>query len=1260
MVNTSEKRKKTTTSENNLMRQDKPQRTYFLEMPYKGLEPFSEEDSKIFCCRERDIERIITKLKLWKFNILYGKSGVGKSSLVHAGIVHNLLKKAKENIIDYGYPKLAVVVFPLEEEKYLSHLSVKQTLEKVKEKIEEQIKTLQQEIYEQEHLLLIECSLDSPTNSLSETIQKWSEKIQGTIYFIFDQFEANFFEDEGMENSLTQELIHAITSSTIPLHSLVVIRKDFLADLDCFKGKIDELFDHRLELKTLSREQAEKAITEPLETYNKNTKETSLEALKVDEDISELCKAIFCEGQVGDEENEPIELLLLQLVMKSIWEEEVKQCNEHKKSKIFLKKETFDNLGKTQGIAEKHLRNSLSELAKIDELKTCKQLEFILAVLFQALVSAAARKIPRTIEELEQHPLIENFYKDHNLQSLTHEQLELVLDKLAEFRILRKLPKNQYEIFHEVFCQVILAWTTEKLQELEKRKTQRELNQYTLIAQNLAFQASQKHQNREYDLSLSLAYESYHFSQKNPGGQGNGIIHRVLRELLEKPDVFTSEPLLPPHNKEVSVVAFSPKGKWLASGSYDCTVHIYKTNNLEQKFLSLDCYSSHFEGIHALAFDEEEKKLAVGSHYGNVYLADLTQDNPPLDRLYSHEDDYLYFHEEIENDQKKIINSIAFSPDGKYLASGSTDRTVEIFDLENLRVKHTLRHKDWIWSVAFNPKKSQQLAVGCRNGTVILYDLHQLDQGKPKAQTLSIHVAPNWYKHNENILREREILCVAFSPDGHTLAAGGRDTIIRLWDLEHLSPDDQVPKVSRKLIGHQNMVQSLSFSPDGLMLASGSDDKNIRIWYLSEEKPLSMVLKTQSVLGISSLAFNPNPNKPMLVSGSWDNSESLTQNQISSSQVPNVLLWHWEKEKLTSLRELKGHEGVVKAVAFSKNDQYLVSTGYDKTVKRWTWKDNLPGEEQCKDFLPKPPKEQRTLAINQENSLIAAAGIDGIVRVWDINTPDQLKYPLSVEEQEVRSLAFSPDGQWLASGGSQKGARYLVHLWKYVDQNFIFQGDQSEKISNTLRCFGEKTNTNPTVRSLSFSPNNQWLLTGGEDQTLHLWNTNDYHQNIHSEPFLGAIIWIAFSPDEKWMAAATEKENIRLWRIREGSQPKFDPDLWTELRGGCLAFSPNSQILASGGHNGVICLWDLQQLKTPPILLKGHKHGIRGLSFSHDSQYLASGSDDQTIRIWVVETSKLAEMVKERLQKVQPLNPDPILTREEWKKFVGNDVPYPH
>ena len=387
-----------------------------------------------------------------------------------------------------------------------------------------------------------------------------------------------------------------------------------------------------------------------------------------------------------------------------------------------------------------------------------------------------------------------------------------------------------------------------------------------------------------------------------------------------------------------------------------------------------------------------------------------------------------------------------------------------------------------------------------------------------------------------------------------------------------------------------------------------------------------MVLKTQSVLGISSLAFNPNPNKPMLVSGSWDNPESLTQNQISSSQVPNVLLWHWEKEGSTSLRELKGHEGVVKAVAFSKNDQYLVSTGYDKTLKRWTWKDNLPGEKQCKDFLPKPPKEQRTLSINPENSLIAAAGIDGIIRVWDINTLDQLKCQLSVEEQEVRSLAFSPDGQWLASGGSQKGARYLVHLWKYVDQNFIFQGDQSDQISDKLQFSGEKT-----VRNLSFSPNNQWLLTGGEGHILHLWNTHDYCQPIDSKQFHEAITWVAFSSDKQWMAAATEKENIYLWLISPGSQPKFDSDSLIILRGGCLAFTPNSQILASGGHNGVICLWDLQQLKTPPILLKGHKHGIRSLSFSHDSQYLASGSDDQTIRIWVVETSKLAEMAKKRL-----------------------------
>ncbi|AGB26727.1 WD40 repeat-containing protein (plasmid) [Mycobacterium sp. JS623] len=588
--------------------------------------------------------------------------------------------------------------------------------------------------------------------------------------------------------------------------------------------------------------------------------------------------------------------------------------------------------------------------------------------------------------------------------------------------------------------------------------------------------------------------------------------------------------------------------KILAAHALDLDAHVLAHDaddgpmrDVIEREMATDKIVNAQSGIDSVAFSPDGKRIATGGDDGMVRIWDAATGQPVGAPLSGH---------------SSGVRGLAFSPDGKRLAGGSADHTALMWDTASGKPVGGLLtgHTDGVSAVAFSPD-GRRLATASLDNTVRFWDA---DTGKPMGTSLTGHT--------------EGIEGIAFSPDGHRMATAANDKTVRMWSA------DTGQAIGAPLTGHTGYVNAVAFSPDGRRLATGGSDKTVRLWNADTGQPIGAPL-TGHTEQVTSVAFSPDGRR--LASGSYDKTVRMWSAETGQPVGP----------------PMTGHTNEVFSVAFSPDGHRLASGDSDGELRLW--------RTDAAQRLTGLAEIALDSAFSPDGHRLATAGFDKTVQLWDAATGEPLGLPLTGHTGSVTSVAFSPDGRRLASASADK----TVRLWN---------ADTGQPFGVPL--IGHTDN----VSGVAFSPDGHRVASASYDKTVRLWDA-DTGQPI-GQPLSGhsaQVMSVAFSPDGRRLASASGDKTIRLWDAETG-EPIGPPLTGHADTIQTVAFSPDGHRLASAGDDRTVRLWDADTGQPIGAPLTGHTGSIQAVAFSPDGHRLASAAWDKTVRLWDADTGQPA------------------------------------
>jgi WD40 repeat protein len=1169
--------------------------------PYPGLAPYSAANAAFFFGRDREREVIIANLMARRLTLVYGESGVGKSSLLHAGVLAELQRVAREQAAAHTSPEFVPLLFAGWRDDPIAGL-VAATREAVGELVPEA------------------ADAAGTAVGLHEAVAALTGSFEGELLILLDQFEEYFLyhpDDDG-PGSFAAEFPRTLASADLPVNFLLCIREDALAKLDYFKTRIPGLFANYLRIEHLDREAAEEAILEPIEELNRRAADEAqieVEPALVDAVLEQVAAGRVLREQAGAgvvdgaQGAGRVETPYLQLVMSRLWDEEMR-TDSHA-----IRVATLERLGGANEIVRTHLDYALAGFSPEERR--------IAAEAFHHLVTPSGTKIAHRRGDLAAYT------------RRSETELSAVLDKLSsgDTRIVRPVApppgdpgSPRYEIFHDVLADAVLAWRArhEAERALEAERTAARNRQRRLVIVAAAALVA---------LAVTTAIAAYALSQRTEANRqeraarARELSARALVQLEIDPQqslawALEAAELEPTRQAEVVLRRALLEARLRRVLRVGAAVPLVSYSPDGSEVLLGKRYGG------AVVWDSRRRRVVRTLGGGSAPVMAVAYDRSGK-RLLTAQGSSLWVWERSPGGRRTSIPHPAavadasFSVGGSRIVTASADGTVRIFRTRDGRQLRAVRFGGAVGRAVLSPDgRALVTVVTDREG-------HVQSRFSPGRRAV-------------RVLDRRGVADVEFSPDGKLLATSNYDGTTHLWN-------GRTGALVRTLDDDGGAVVDLDFSPDGSFLATASSDGGVRVWRVATGDRFFFFIAHTSA--VHRVVFDPTGTFVVSVSGDrtgrvWQTAGAEAGKQVAllvghtravravavspdgrsivtAGDDGTVRIWDGRiEQRLEPIARLRAS---VEDAQFTSDGEYVVAGGARGSLLVRTLgrrgSSGIRQSEPVAGVAASPVAGMVAIATRSgrvtfrarggrvvgglrasplagavrfaaDGRTIAVAAATGTVGVWRV--------PTGMTVATLRHPGPVSDTALFGGRGVTAGEDGLVRIWD------VARG----RLLHALRGHGA------AVRSVAFSPRGDVIASGAADGAVRLWTSDGTALHV-LRGHAGPLTDVRFDQTGRTLVTTSEnsEKNAMLWDVRTGRRLH-------ELVGhfGTVTtadFSADGRwIVTAGPISAGIWRADTGRLL---FYLRGHTDLLTSASFSPRRYDVLTSARDGTVRLYRCE-----------------------------------------
>lgn len=1002
------------------------------------------------------------------------------------------------------------------------------------------------------------------------------------LVLIIDQFEELFtlVQDDAIRAHLLDSLLTATLDEQSRVQIVITLRADFV---DRLLNYVDfaELIRQRTEfVLPLTPDELEQAIVSPAERVGLRIEAGVISAI------------------VRDFSDQPGSLPLLQYALTVLFE---------KREGNLVTKDAYQSIGGVRGALGRQAEEVFAGLNNAGQ-NTARQLFLRLIALGEGIEDTRRRVLRSELESITK-------YK-HNENRSDTKEIETVVDAFGKSRLLTfdRDPRTRaptVEIAHEALLRAwnrLRAWLAESREDL---RIQRQLNlaakEWVNARQDPSFLATGARLARfeslaaESDLTFNDEERTYlnasiaererreserAAQQRRVLGLQRGLIGALIVFLIvavglsifafaQRDEARTQADIA--FSRQLAAQALAEVQKPLGNDEYAALLAIRSLRIQYDPIadaalveaagkLPLRVFTGHSDGIGSIAFSPDGTYVVTGSVDTTVRLWEAAVGRE-VRTFRGHEGE---------------ISSVGFSPDGKYILSAGAGTTAKLWEVASGEEAHTLRGQaDEIWSAVFSPNgkyiltagtsaaKLWEIAtgeevrtfVGVGSPAVFSPDGKYILAGSEERYTAKILEAATGQEVHTLNGHGNWIYGVAFSPDGTYALTGSIDNTAILWDVD---TGQEVYTIR----GHSSSVRSVAFSPDGKYILTGSADRTTRLWEVA--------------IGQEVRSWRGHMHRVLSVAISSDGKYVVTGSQDGTAK-----LWDFS---VGEGRTLRGHTAEIYGTAFSPDGKYILTSSSDQTAKLWDI-----GTGQAVGTFSGHNELVRSVTFSSDAKYVLTGGEDGTAKVWETATGQGVRTFIG-HTGPVYDTAFSPDGTYVLTASADTTTK----LWEAATgaEVHTFNGHNAE------------------VLSAVFSLDGKYILTASADHTSQVWEIATGRVLRTFSGHTDTVYAAAFSPDGKYVMTSSADTTAKLWDVATGKEVRtFDGHTNTIY---VVTFSPDGKYALTASADRTAKIWDVAtgaEVRT----LSGHTSAIWSAVFSPDGTHVLTGSFDQTARLWEVD-----------------------------------------